>query len=155
MINEIWCANHEWWIWRDVVENIFCFQRKNKTIKSEELLMYKGRHGTWILVCTEVSRFSLSTYVYWQSCQYLKVQRSVNDELERMWKEVDMTSFEILSWHLPRGIEKRHTKPQSGQSAPQSRFKLDTSGIQVRSIITWANLLSLFRFHGSVQLVLF
>jgi hypothetical protein len=53
-----------------------------------------------------------------------------------MWKEVDMTSFERLSWHLPGGTEKDHTKPQSGHSAPQPRFKLDTSGIQVRSIIT-------------------
>jgi hypothetical protein len=33
-------------------------------------------------------------------------------------------------------------KPQSRQAVPQPRFELGTSWIQVRSVITWANLLS-------------
>jgi hypothetical protein len=42
------------------------------------------------------------------------VQWSISDELERMWKEDGIASFEILSWHLSGGTEKNHTRPESG-----------------------------------------
>jgi hypothetical protein len=34
------------------------------------------------------------------------VGRLANNELERMWKEVIMAQFEILSWHLHGGTER-------------------------------------------------
>jgi hypothetical protein len=39
---------------------------------------------------------------------------TVNNELERMWKEVGMTEFKVLFWHLPGQTEKNHEKHQSG-----------------------------------------
>jgi hypothetical protein len=33
------------------------------------------------------------------------VRRSVNNEFERIWKEVVMALFEVLFWELPRGTE--------------------------------------------------
>jgi hypothetical protein len=39
---------------------------------------------------------------------------TVNNELDRTWKEVVMTQFKVLFWHLPRQTEKTHKKYQSG-----------------------------------------
>jgi hypothetical protein len=38
----------------------------------------------------------------------------MNNELETMWKEAVMAAFKVISWHLPRGTEENHEKPQSG-----------------------------------------
>jgi hypothetical protein len=38
----------------------------------------------------------------------------MNDELERMWKEMVMALFKVLSWHLLGETEKNYEKPQSG-----------------------------------------
>jgi hypothetical protein len=38
----------------------------------------------------------------------------VNNELERMWKEVVMSLFEVLYRYLLGGTEENHEKPQSG-----------------------------------------
>jgi hypothetical protein len=38
----------------------------------------------------------------------------MNNELERMWKEVVVASFKVLAWHLHEGTEENHEKPQSG-----------------------------------------
>jgi hypothetical protein len=38
----------------------------------------------------------------------------VNNELERMRKEVVMAEFKVLSRHLPGGTEENHEKLQSG-----------------------------------------
>jgi hypothetical protein len=35
----------------------------------------------------------------------------MNDKLEIMWKEVVVTYFKVLSWHLLGGMEKNHKKP--------------------------------------------
>jgi hypothetical protein len=36
----------------------------------------------------------------------------VNNELERMWKEMIVAQFKVLSYHFPRGIEEDREKPQ-------------------------------------------
>jgi hypothetical protein len=46
----------------------------------------------------------------------------MNNELEKMWKEVVMAYFKILSEHLPEGTEENHVKPQSGYLVPGPRF---------------------------------
>jgi hypothetical protein len=38
---------------------------------------------------------------------------SVNNELKNMRKEATAAQFEVLSWHLLNGAEKKHEKPQS------------------------------------------
>jgi hypothetical protein len=40
----------------------------------------------------------------------------INNELERIWKEVVVAYFEVLSQHLPGGGWKSHEKDQSGLS---------------------------------------
>jgi hypothetical protein len=32
----------------------------------------------------------------------------MNNELDRMWKEVIAGKFEILTWHFPGGTEENH-----------------------------------------------
>jgi hypothetical protein len=51
----------------------------------------------------------------------------VNNELKRMWKEVVMAKFKVLSQHLPVGTEENHEKPQSGQPVSGPRFEPGTS----------------------------
>jgi hypothetical protein len=50
----------------------------------------------------------------------------VNDELNRMWKEVVIGVFKALSWHFPGGTEKNHNKSQSGYPVSRTRFELET-----------------------------
>jgi hypothetical protein len=38
----------------------------------------------------------------------------VNDELERLWKEVVVADVEVLSLYFPGGIEETKRKPHSG-----------------------------------------
>jgi hypothetical protein len=38
----------------------------------------------------------------------------VINKLERMWKEVIMAQFKVLSYDCPGGIEEDREKPQSG-----------------------------------------
>jgi hypothetical protein len=38
----------------------------------------------------------------------------MNYKLERMWKEVVMAYFEVLSQNFPGGSERHHEKPLSG-----------------------------------------
>jgi hypothetical protein len=38
----------------------------------------------------------------------------MNNELERIWKEVVMVYFSILSLHLPGGVEENHENRYSG-----------------------------------------
>jgi hypothetical protein len=38
----------------------------------------------------------------------------INNELERMQKEVVVNKFEVLSWHLPGGTEEKYDKSQVG-----------------------------------------
>jgi hypothetical protein len=40
----------------------------------------------------------------------------VNNELERMWKEVVIAEFKVLLWHLPGGAEQNPEKPQNDWS---------------------------------------
>jgi hypothetical protein len=35
----------------------------------------------------------------------------VNNELERLWKDMVMTGFDILSWHLSGIAKKSHENP--------------------------------------------
>jgi hypothetical protein len=42
------------------------------------------------------------------------MRMTVNNELERMWKEAVMAKFKVLSQHLPGRTEENHKKPQSG-----------------------------------------
>jgi hypothetical protein len=38
----------------------------------------------------------------------------MNDKLERMWKELVVAKFKVLSWDLSGSSEKTHEKPLSG-----------------------------------------
>jgi hypothetical protein len=38
----------------------------------------------------------------------------VDCELEGLWEEVDITSFIVLSWHLPQRTEENHEKHVAG-----------------------------------------
>jgi hypothetical protein len=58
----------------------------------------------------------------------------VNNELERMCKEVVMAQFKVLSWDLAAWIEENHENPQSEQSMSWSGFKPDTSCTWIRSV---------------------
>jgi hypothetical protein len=40
----------------------------------------------------------------------------MNNELERIWKEVVMVEFKVLSQHVPGGTEEDHEKPQDSWS---------------------------------------
>jgi hypothetical protein len=42
----------------------------------------------------------------------------VNDELERMWKEVVVACFKVLPQHLPEGTEENHSKIGRMYSVP-------------------------------------
>jgi len=50
----------------------------------------------------------------------------VNDEMERMWKELVAACFEILSLHLPGVTQGDHEEPQSGQPVSRPRFETET-----------------------------
>jgi hypothetical protein len=39
----------------------------------------------------------------------------MNDKFERIWKEVIMAYFKMLSQYLPGGSEENHKNPHSGQ----------------------------------------
>jgi hypothetical protein len=34
----------------------------------------------------------------------------MNDESERIWKEINVVQFKKLSWNLPRGTKENHEK---------------------------------------------
>lgn len=36
---------------------------------------------------------------------------TVNNELERMWKELVISSLKVLSWHFPGGTKENYKKP--------------------------------------------
>jgi hypothetical protein len=46
----------------------------------------------------------------------------VNNELERMWKEVEIAQFEAPSRHMPRGIVEYRRHPQSGELNCAGRY---------------------------------
>jgi hypothetical protein len=47
----------------------------------------------------------------------------VKNELIRMWKELVMVSFKVLSWHLSIGTEESFKKHQSRQLVTGPRFE--------------------------------
>jgi hypothetical protein len=62
----------------------------------------------------------------------------VNNELERIWMEVVVAQFQVLSWYSPTGAEENRKKHHSAYSAYQLRFKLGTFLMQVRNTTAWA-----------------
>jgi hypothetical protein len=42
----------------------------------------------------------------------------VNNELEGMWKEAAVATFEALHRHFPGGTSENHEKPQPGSRCP-------------------------------------
>jgi hypothetical protein len=57
------------------------------------------------------------TYVYTLSVA------QINNKLERIWEEVVIAQFEVLSQYFPGGVEKSCEKPQSGQPLSGPRFE--------------------------------
>jgi hypothetical protein len=55
------------------------------------------------------------------------IERLMNNQLERIWKEAVMVLFKVLSWHLPGGNTENHTKSQSGYMVPGPRLEPRTS----------------------------
>jgi hypothetical protein len=47
-----------------------------------------------------------------------KVELSVNDHLEMMWKKAVVTEFEELSRHLPGGTQKNHVNTSHNSQGP-------------------------------------
>jgi hypothetical protein len=64
----------------------------------------------------------------------------VNNEFERIWKEVGMDLFEVLLWHLLRRTVEGHRTLEWLFS--QERFEPGPSKIQVRCIAAMSILLS-------------
>jgi hypothetical protein len=51
----------------------------------------------------------------------------VSDELERIWKEVVVAYFKVLSWHLPGGTEKNHKKTSVRIAGLWAKISMRTS----------------------------
>jgi hypothetical protein len=70
----------------------------------------------------------------------------VNDKLERMWKEVLVDCFKVISRHSPGGTEKNHENPRSSWPVSGPTFEPGTSRIRSRSVkhstTTFGNLVS-------------
>jgi hypothetical protein len=71
----------------------------------------------------------------------------VKYELERMWKELTVVWFNVLSRHLYGRTEKIHVKSQLSWSVSRPRFEQGAFRIQVRSVTATLH----FEFHyGSI-----
>jgi hypothetical protein len=60
--------------------------------------------------------YSLIDYLaaIWVSSDNIVSNRKMNSELQRMWKEVIVARFEVISWHFPGGTEETREKSWSG-----------------------------------------
>jgi hypothetical protein len=67
------------------------------------------------------------------SSYYVALNYGTNNELEKIWKEVVLTYFKVLSWHLIEATEKNHEHPKLRLAGLLSIPEPGTSGIQGRS----------------------
>jgi hypothetical protein len=67
----------------------------------------------------------------------------LNDEIERMWKEMVVSLSKVISRHLHAETEENHEKPQSGQ--PASRPKLNPKHPKKIIVVTSSSLRSVIR----------
>jgi hypothetical protein len=67
------------------------------------------------------------------------IGKFVNNELERMWKEVVVAYFKVKSRNSPpRGTEEIHGKPKSRNPVPGRRSEPVISLIRIRGANHWA-----------------
>jgi hypothetical protein len=66
--------------------------------------------------------------------------------MERIWKEVVMAYFKVLSWFLSGTTAENHKKAQSGQPVSRPRFEPGTYRILSRSANYSATTFSLLTF---------
>jgi hypothetical protein len=78
----------------------------------------------------------------------------LNHELERVWKETDVTGFEVLSRYLPGGTEKIREESRYDSVCPSPRFETCTWDTETRNVMAWNKLLGV-NYYGTYYIVLY